>query len=221
MAAKNVIITLEIFDNMNQIIVLLLGFLGLYSTSNPIQKRILFVTSNRDFYGNKKIAASNHFEEITVPYDIFKKAGYTVDFISPKGGAISIDHINTSNSLQKRYLYDGCFMDKLEHTMKPSEITAENYQAIFYTGGPPMSGVTEDTAIQEISRKIYNKNGVVSAICHGTAGMAFLKDESVSFLDKKQHLLAIQVNLRIELWNIQKLFSILNWSKTDIFLKHP
>lgn len=163
---------------MNKIIVLLLVLTGLYTFNAEAQNKILFVTSNQDFYGNTKIPAANHFEEIIVPYDVFTKAGYTVDFISPKGGAIPIGYINASDTLQKKYLYDGWFMDKLEHTMKPNEIIADNYSAIFYGGGgAAMYGVAEDVVIQKIARNIYNKNGVVSSICHGTAGIAYLKDE--------------------------------------------
>ncbi len=149
------------------------------------QKSILFVTSNQDFYGSTQISASNHFEEIVVPYDIFTQAGYKIDFISPKGGAIPIGYINSSDSLQKRYLYDGWFMDKLEHTMSPAKVIANNYSAIFYSGGgAAMYGVAEDTTIQKIAGKIYNKNGVVSSICHGTAGLAYLKDENGNSLYK-------------------------------------
>lgn len=152
--------------------------LTLQAVNVVAQNKILFVTSNQDFYGNTKIIASNHFEEIIVPFDIFTKAGFSVEFLSPNGGAIPIGYINSSDSLHKKYLYEGWFMDKLEHTMKPSEIVAENYLAIFYSGGgAAMFGVAEDTTIQKIARAIYNKNGVVSTICHGTAGIAFLKDE--------------------------------------------
>ena len=73
---------------MNKIIISLVIFACLYPTTIYAQNRILFVTSNQDFYGNTSITAANHFEEIVVPYDVFTKAGYTVDFISPKGGAI-------------------------------------------------------------------------------------------------------------------------------------
>lgn len=148
-------------------------------TNLEAQNKILFVTSNQEFYGNSNIISSNHFEEIIVPYDIFTKSGYSVDFISPNGGAIPIGYINTSDSLQKKYLYNGWFMDKLEHTMKPNEIIADHYLAIFYSGGgSAMYGVADDTTIQNIARKIYNKNGVISTICHGTAGITHLKDEN-------------------------------------------
>lgn len=143
------------------------------------QKKILFVTSNQEFYGNSKITAANHFEEIVVPYHLFVKAGLTVDFISPKGGAIPIGYINSSDSIQKKHLYDAFFMDKLQHTLKPSDIRTDDYSAIFYTGGgAAMFGVAEDQTIQNIARNIYNQNGVVAAICHGTAGLAYLKDDA-------------------------------------------
>lgn len=167
---------------MNKITLLII-FICLYSVFGFAQNKILFVTSNQDFYGNTKIAAANHFEEIVVPYDIFTKAGYKVDFISPKGGAIPVGYINTSDLLQKKYLYDGSFMDKLEHTLKPSEIVVGNYSAIFFSGGgAAMFGVAEDISIQKIAKEIYSKNGVISAICHGTAGITNLKDENKTSL---------------------------------------
>lgn len=148
-------------------------------TSGYAQKKVLFVTSNQEFYGNSKIPSANHFEEIVIPYAQFVKAGFTVDFISPKGGAIPIGYINSFDSIQKKHLYDALFMNKLKHTFKPSAIKAENYSAIFYSGGgAAMFGVAENQEIQSIARKIYNKNGVVAAICHGTAGLAYLKDDA-------------------------------------------
>lgn len=164
---------------MNKIIALLLIRIFLFSISLQSQNKILFVTSNQEFYGNTEIPSANHFEEIIVPYDIFVKAGYTVDFVSPNGGAIPVGYINTSDGLQKKYLYDGWFMDKLEHTMKPAEINTRNYVAIFYSGGgAAMFGVAKDLDIQKIAKTIYSNNGVISTICHGTAGIVYLKDEN-------------------------------------------
>lgn len=164
---------------MRKIKIAFILFLLLIVSILDAQNKILFITSNQDFYGKTKINTSNHFEEIVVPYNVFIKSGFVVDFISPQGGAIPIGYINTSDSLQKKYLYDGWFMDKLEHTMKPNEVNAENYVAIFYSGGgAAMFGVPEDTTIQSIARKIYKKNGIISTICHGTAGIAYLKDDN-------------------------------------------
>lgn len=153
-------------------------FSSLYATVYG-QKKILFVTSNQEFYGNSKIAAANHFEEIVIPYHLFLKAGLSVDFVSPKGGAIPIGYINSSDSIQKKYLYDAFFMDKLANTLKPSAINAADYSSIFYSGGgAAMFGVAENPTIQNIAREIYTQNGIIAAICHGTAGLAYLKDNA-------------------------------------------
>ncbi len=148
------------------------------SSEQKNQEKILFVTSNQHTYGNTDINASNHFAEIVLAYDIFVKNGYIVDFVSPKGGAIPIGYITTSDSIQKKYLYDNHFMNLLKYTKSPKEIKASDYKAIYYSGGgSAMFGVAENSNIQNIATEIYKNNGVVSAICHGTAGIAHLKDE--------------------------------------------
>ena len=68
-------------------------------------------------------------------------------------------------------------MNKLNKTMKPSEIVASCYGAVQYIGGgAAMFGVPENKEIQKIAMGIYEKyNGVISSVCHGTAGIINLK----------------------------------------------
>lgn len=140
------------------------------------QNKILFVTSNQHTYGDLKKDAANHFEEIVLAYDEFKNAGYTIDFVSPEGGAIPIGYIKTSDPVQKQYLYDFDFMNLLKNTKRPEDIKALDYIAVYYSGGgAAMFGVPENKNIQKITSSIYQNNGVVSAICHGTAGIANVK----------------------------------------------
>ena len=81
--------------------------------TNP-NKKILFIVSNAHFYGDTKMNAANHFAEIVLPYDKLVKAGYQIDFVSPKGGAIPIGYIQTSTPLIKEYLYNKAFMQRLK-----------------------------------------------------------------------------------------------------------
>ncbi|MDY8137701.1 type 1 glutamine amidotransferase domain-containing protein [Aquimarina sp. 2201CG5-10] len=148
------------------------------SKRNESEKRILIVTSNQHTYRNTKINASNHFAEIVWAYDVFVKNGYSVDFVSPKGGAIPIGYIATSDSIQKKYLYDNAFMNVIKSTKQPKDVNPLDYKAIYYSGGgAAMFGVAENSYIQTIAESIYNANGIVSAVCHGTAGLVNLKDE--------------------------------------------
>lgn len=146
--------------------------------------RILFIVSNAHFYGASDIGASNHFSEIVQAYEVFKEAGFAIDFASPEGGAIPIGYISTSDALQKKYLYDNAFMDALETTKKPIEIKASDYKAVYYGGGgAAMFGVPENKALQDIVMELYEQHGgIVSAICHGTAGIVNLKTQDGAYL---------------------------------------
>ncbi len=147
-------------------------------------QRILFIVSNAHFYGDSERNTSNHFSEIVHAYDVFQKAGYAIDFVSPEGGAIPIGYINTSDSLQKKYLYNNDFMDDLERTKKPNEIRAFNYRAVYYGGGgAAMFGVAENKEIQRIAMQVYeDQDGIISSICHGTAGIVNLQTKDSSYL---------------------------------------
>lgn len=147
-------------------------------------EQILFIVSNAHFYGDSDIGAANHFSEIVEAYEVFKEAGYAIDFVSPEGGAIPIGYISTSDPLQKKYIYDNVFMDALETTLKPNEIKATDYRAVYYGGGgAAMFGVPENESIQRIVMEIYEEhNGIVSAICHGTAGIVNLKTQDGAYL---------------------------------------
>ncbi len=94
----------------------LLLFISIIGCTKP-KGKILFITSNQHTYGNTKINTSNHFSEIVYAYDVFIKNGFEVDFVSPKGGAIPIGYIKTSDTIQKKYLYDAHFMSRLKNTL--------------------------------------------------------------------------------------------------------
>lgn len=151
---------------------------------NLENNRILFIVSNQHTYGNTDINAANHFAEIVLAYDVLKQKEYNIDFVSPEGGAIPIGYLNTSDSIEKHYLYDFEFMNLLKNTLKPKEINPSNYKAVYFSGGgAAMFGVPENKNIQKIVMEVYEKNkGVVSAICHGTAGLVNLKTRDGKFL---------------------------------------
>jgi len=127
---------------------------------------------------------ANHFEETVVPYDVFVSTGFEVDFVSPLGGRVPIGYINTSHEIIAKYIHDHEFMDKILYTMSPGDVVAQDYAAIFYSGGgAAMFGVPEDKAIQKIAMLIYEQNrGVVASICHGTAGLANLRTSEGEYL---------------------------------------
>ncbi|MGK0364554.1 MAG: putative intracellular protease/amidase [Saprospiraceae bacterium] len=152
--------------------------------SNRKGDKILFVTSNASFYKDTEIPTGNSFSEIVNAFNVFEAAGYQVDFVSPEGGAIPLAYINTSKILEKQYLYDNDFMYAMKNTLTPNQINPQSYKAVYYVGGgSAMFGVPENEEIQKISMSIYEDNeGVVSSVCHGTAGIVNLKTEDGKYL---------------------------------------
>ncbi len=152
----------------------------------PASKSVLFVLSNAHYYGTTQLATGNSFSEIVNAYDVFVQAGYRVDFVSPQGGSVPLAYINTADQLSKKYLYNTGFMRALKHTKGPSEISPADYKAIqFIGGGAAMFGVPESAAIQQIAMDIYEKHqGIISSVCHGTAGLVNLKSADGSYLVK-------------------------------------
>jgi putative intracellular protease/amidase len=75
-------------------------------------------------------------------------------------------------------------MYALANTKTPSEIQASAYKAVHYIGGSSaMYGVANNLAIQQLVMDIYeNHNGIVSSVCHGTAGIAFLRLKNGEYL---------------------------------------
>lgn len=158
-------------------------------TSETNKNRILFVVSNQHTYGNTNINTANHFGEIVFAYDVFIKNNYQVDFLSPKGGAIPIGYLSTSDSIHKKYIYDFQLMNKLKNTKTTNEISSKNYKAIYYVGGgAAMFGVPENTAIQKVALDIYDHNGILSAVCHGTAGIVHIKNTKGDYIYKDKNV---------------------------------
>ena len=147
-------------------------------------KRVLFIASSADFHGNSKLATGTSFSELVHAYDVFIKAGYQVDFVTPKGGQLPLAYINTSDPMHRKYIYDRDFMYALANTAKPEQIDASQYLAVHYVGGGnAMYQVAENKALQEISMLVYEHNqGIVSSVCHGTAGIVNLKLSNGEYL---------------------------------------
>ncbi|WP_298754127.1 nuclear transport factor 2 family protein [uncultured Psychroserpens sp.] len=155
-------------------------------TRSPLESkgRILFIMSNAKTYGNSSIETGVSFSEIIYAYDTFIKNNYHVDFMTPNGGAIHLGrYYNAKDSLQRQYYTNNQFMTRLTYTKSPDEINASSYNAVYYVGGgSAMYQVPENKQIQNISMAIYEQNGIVSAVCHGTAGIVNLKTSDGDYL---------------------------------------
>lgn len=147
--------------------------------------RILFILASSKVHGTSTIPASISFGEVVNAWDIFHAAGYAMDFVSPDGGDLPILDAYVGKEVEAR-LNDDRIMRSLRNTITPAQVDPSQYRAVYYVGGSnAMYGVAENPTLQRIAMHVYERNGgVVSAVCHGTAGIVNLK------LANGQHLIS-------------------------------
>lgn len=152
--------------------------------SNDNGKRILFIASSQRTHGETDIPAGVSFSEIVNAWKTFKDAGYTVDFVSPEGGALPLSYVNARMDAHVQHMYMPEFMYAIAHSKSPEQIQPGKYAAVHYLGGSnAMYGVAENQAIQNIAMEIYEQHGgIVSSVCHGTAGIVNLKTKDGKYL---------------------------------------
>ncbi|MFW1802336.1 type 1 glutamine amidotransferase domain-containing protein [Acinetobacter nematophilus] len=144
--------------------------------------KILVVMTNHATYPSRSDTTGLWLTELTHFYDIAQAAGYEMDFLSPKGGAVPLDERSLKSiymdASAKAHLADPDFIQRLNTTLAPDAIEPANYQAVYYTGGHgTMWDFPNNRDLQRISEKIYQQGGVVSAVCHGVGGLLPLKNE--------------------------------------------
>lgn len=149
------------------------------------RRRILFIVASSKVHGTSPLPASISFGEVVHAWDTFQAAGYAVDFVSPDGGDVPILDAYVSDDVEAR-LNDDRIMGGLRNTITPAQVDPARYRAVYYVGGSnAMYGVPEHPVLQNIAMHVYERNGgVISAVCHGTAGIVNLR------LEGGQHLVS-------------------------------
>jgi len=140
-------------------------------------RQVLLVVSNVDTMPGTRLSAGNSFSELIHAYAGFRDAGYGVQFVSPTGGAVPLAYIDTRNPEHKTRMHDADFMWALANTRRPDDVNPADYAALMYIGGSAaMYGVAENSGLQSLAVRIYEQQGgIVSAVCHGSAGLVNLK----------------------------------------------
>jgi putative intracellular protease/amidase len=146
-------------------------------------KRILFVLTSHDKKGEQP--SGFYLAEATHPHKVLTEAGHSVEFVSPKGGRAPMDGFDLEDPINAAFYNDPVLRGAVENTRQPSDINPDAYAAIFYVGGhAAMWDLPDNTALAGIAARIYERGGVVAAVCHGPAGLLNVK------LANGQYLLA-------------------------------
>ncbi len=151
--------------------------------TRDMKKKILFVVTSHDTKGSTGEPTGYYLSEVTHPWEVLQGAGYEIDFVSPQGGKAPVDGFDLKDEVNAAFWNNEKERYKVEHTKKPSEINPADYVAIHYAGGHgAMWDLADNTALADIAAKIYEQGGVVSAVCHGPAGLVNIKLKDGTYL---------------------------------------
>jgi len=143
-------------------------------------KKVLMVVSGN---GQGEEKPGYEFDEFSKAYSVFKNNGIAVDIASPNGGQVEADKYNPEKPYNAVVLADTAIIAELNNTLATSSIDAKNYDAIFVVGGKgAMFDLPKDTALQKIIADIYQKQGIVAAVCHGPAALVNVRLKDGSYL---------------------------------------
>lgn len=155
-------------------------------------KRILMVLTSHNKLGDTDTQTGWYLPEAAHPHYVFTEAGCQLTYASPKGGEAPLDEGSIEASKDdagcQRYLKDPAGLAATKATVPLADCKADDYDAVFYVGGfGTMWDFPDNKDSQNLARAIYEKGGVVAAVCHGPCALVnvTLSDGSALIKGKK------------------------------------
>lgn len=145
--------------------------------------KVLIVLTSHSDLGNTGKKTGFWVEEFAAPYYVMKDAGVDITLASPKGGQPPIDPKSEEPSNQtaatKRFYEDKELQKLLSNTTKLSEVSAEDFDAVFYPGGHgPLWDLSSDKNSIALIEKFWKDKKPVAAVCHAPSVLLNAKDEN-------------------------------------------
>ncbi len=151
-------------------------------------KKVLFVVTSHGELGNTGKPTGYYLSEVTHPWDVLG-GECEIDVVSPKGGKPPVEGVDLSDPINKKFWEDSAWQAKMAKTMRPEQVRPEDYALIYYAGGHgAMWDFPENAELAAIAAKIYENGGIVSAVCHGPAGLLNIRLDNGENLIKGKRL---------------------------------
>jgi len=138
------------------------------------KKSVLIVVTNHSELGNTGERTGYFLAEVAHPWHVFKEAGYSVEFASPKGGFAPMDpkSFDLDDPINKKLWHDLKVVENLVHTQALPSIDLSKYSAIFFAGGHgTMWDFPDDESVIAAVRNFVESDRPVGAVCHGPAAL--------------------------------------------------
>ncbi|MES1964453.1 type 1 glutamine amidotransferase domain-containing protein [Psychrobacter sp. AH5] len=142
--------------------------------------KILMVLTSHDKLGDTGKKTGFWLEEFAAPYYAFIDAGATVTLASPAGGQPPLDPSSDTEDAQtkdtKRFKEDTDAQNHLANTQKLAEVTAEDFDAVFYPGGHgPLWDLAVDKNSITLIENFVQQDKPVAFVCHAPGALKNVK----------------------------------------------
>jgi len=169
-----------------------------------MKKILVIITSHKELTDTDSTTGL-WIGEFTDPYYVFIDAGCEVTLASPKGGKPPIDPMSelTENitGSNRRFQEDTFAQRALDHTLVLDEVSAADYDAVFFPGGHgPLFDLATDETCGKLIVEFLATGKPVGAVCHGPAALIkaaelnpyILKDKRVTGFSNTEERLAMR-----------------------------
>ncbi len=139
-------------------------------------KRILQIVSNVSHYADRTKPTGLWLSELTHAYDLFASMECEQVLVSPAGGIAPLEPRALQwpllDASAKAWLNDPKRMALLQSTAAPGDVDPAAFDVIYFTGGHAvMWDFPDSVGLQRLTRVIWEKGGIVAAVCHGYCGL--------------------------------------------------
>ncbi len=129
--------------------------------------RALIALTSHSELGRTGRSTGYYVGEAAEPWEVFRAAGYDVDLVSVAGGEPPVDGRDENDSTQNDFL--------ATDTPKAADVDPDGYDVILFAGGHgTMWDFPDDPDLARIARSVYERGGVVAAVCHGPSALVNL-----------------------------------------------
>ncbi len=151
--------------------------------------KILIILTSHDQLGDTGKKTGFWLEEFAAPYYVLKDAGAAITLASPKGGQPPLDPKSdlpeNQTELTKRFRTDTAAQAELANTKKLADVSADDFDAVFYPGGHgPMWDMPDNATSIALIEAFVNADKPVGAVCHAPVALVNVRGKDGEYLVK-------------------------------------
>ena len=151
--------------------------------------KVLLVLTSHDQLGNTGEKTGFWLEEFAAPFYLLKDAGAEITLVSPKGGQPPLDPKSdlpeNQTELTNRFRADAAANAQLANTKKLADISADDFDAVFYPGGHgPMWDMPDNATSIALVEAFVKADKPVGAVCHAPVALTNVRWKDGDYLVK-------------------------------------